>query len=179
MTTGLNSTTTISLLSDTQLSTMLAIFLRIQGSSQARRSRIRTNLDTLALRQTNPRLLLPNHEHIALPRRERVVNCVFDVHDVETTVVSFTMRDDSDAAHVASTRDHGNGAGIELDEFENLAGSEIDLDCVVDLDERVRVADSVYQKIGGQSSAVSHPCMDFRYGFFFQTLAQRLTDEFS
>lgn len=66
--------------------------------------------------------------------------------DVETSVVALTVGDDTDTTHVATAGDHGNGAGVELDEVLNLAGGKVDLDGVVDLDEGVRVADAVKMK---------------------------------
>ena len=43
--------------------------------------------------------------------------------------------------HVATTGDGGNDTSVELDEVGDLAGSEVNLDSVVDLDSRVGVAD--------------------------------------
>ena len=42
-----------------------------------------------------------------------------------------------------STSDHDNDTSVELDEVSDLASGKIDLDCVVDLDGRVGVADAV------------------------------------
>lgn len=100
-------------------------------------------LDTLALGQGNPGLLGTNDEDVALTGSEGVVNSVLDVDDVETTVVALTVGDNTDTAHVATTGDHGDGTSIELDEVGDLAALKVDLDGVVDLDGRVRVADAV------------------------------------
>lgn len=101
-----------------------------------------TNLDTLALGQTYPRLLAPDDEDVALPRCEGVVDGVLDMHNVEASIMTFPMRDDAHTAHVASTCSHGDDAGIEADEVGDLTGSEIDLDGIIDLDGRIRIADS-------------------------------------
>ena len=111
-------------------------------------------LDTLAFRQTNPRLLGPNDENVALSRRERVVDGVFDVHDVEAPIMTFPMRDDTHTTHVASTSRHGNDAGIEPDELGNLPRGEIDLDGIVDRDRRVRIADPTTPQ---RAKSVSQP----------------------
>lgn len=100
-------------------------------------------LDTLALGQGDPRLLGADDEDVVLTGGEGVVNGVLDVDDVETSIVALTVGDDTNTTHVATTSGHGNGAGIELDEVGDLASGELDLDGVVDLDQRVRVADAI------------------------------------
>lgn len=99
-------------------------------------------LDTLALGQGDPGLVLANDENVALTGSKGVVNGVLDVDDVEATIVTLTVGDDTDTTHVATTSDHGNGTSVELDEVGDLASGEINLDSVVDLDQRVRVADA-------------------------------------
>jgi hypothetical protein len=100
-------------------------------------------LDTLALGQTDPWLLLADDEDVALSGSERVVNGIFDVNDVETTIVSFTVSDNTNTTHVTTTSNHGNHTSVELDEVGNLSGSNVDLDGIVDLDGRVRVSDTI------------------------------------
>lgn len=63
--------------------------------------------------------------------------------DVETTIVSFTVSDNTNTTHVATTSDHGNHTSVELDEVGNLSGGEIDFDRIVDLDGRVGVSDTI------------------------------------
>lgn len=105
-------------------------------------------LDTLALGQGDPGLVLANDENVALTGGESVVNGVLDVDDGKATVVALAVGDDTDTAHVATTGDHGDGASVELDEVGDLASGEVNLDGVVDLDERVRVADAgVYMSV--------------------------------
>lgn len=99
-------------------------------------------LDTLALGQRDPRLLVTNDENVALTGSEGVVNSVLDVDNVETTIVALTVGDDTNTTHVATTSDHGDGASVELDEVSDLAGGKVDLDGVVDLDRGVRVTDA-------------------------------------
>lgn len=100
-------------------------------------------LDTLALGQADPRLLLADDENVAFPGSERVVNGILDVDNVETTIVSLTVSDDTNTTHVATTSNHGNHTSVESDEVGNLSGGEVNLDCVVDLDGRVGVSDTI------------------------------------
>lgn len=100
-------------------------------------------LDALALGEGNPGLLAADDEDVALTGGEGVVNGILQVDDAEATVVTLTVGDDTDTTHVTTTGNHGNGASVELDEVGGLARLEVNLDGVVDLDERVRVADAV------------------------------------
>ncbi|KAI6775393.1 hypothetical protein HG530_002151 [Fusarium avenaceum] len=95
-------------------------------------------LDTLALGQRDPGLVLANDENVALTGGEAVVNSILDVDDVETTVVALTVSDDTNTTHVTTTSDHNDGTGIELDEVGDLASGKLNLDGVVDLDQRIR-----------------------------------------
>lgn len=102
------------------------------------------HLHTLALWQTNPWLLLTNDKDVAFSSSKRVVNCVFDVNDIEASIVTFPMGDNTNTTHVATTRDHGNGTGVELDEVADLARCEINLHSVVDLDDRIWVSNPTF-----------------------------------
>lgn len=64
--------------------------------------------------------------------------------NVEASVVTLAMGDDTNTTHVATTGDHGDSASVELDELGDLAGLDVDLDGVVDLDERVGVTDTAF-----------------------------------
>jgi hypothetical protein len=117
-------------------------------------------LDTLALGKGDPGLLLADDENVALTGGELVVNGVLDVDDVEATVVTLTVGDDTNTTHVTTTSGHGDHTGVEADEVLDLAwimyqyklklsshllvqhtGGEVDLDGVVDLDGGVGVTD--------------------------------------
>lgn len=78
-------------------------------------------LDTLALRQGDPRLLTTDDEDVRLASGELVVDGVLDVDNVEASVVALTMSDDTYTSHVASTSRHGDHAGVEADEVLDLA----------------------------------------------------------
>jgi hypothetical protein len=99
-------------------------------------------LDTLALGQRDPWLLRSDDENVALTGSERVVYGILDVNDVEASIVTLTVSDDTNTTHVTTTSNHGNYTSIELDVFGNLAGGKVDLHSVVDLDGWVRVADA-------------------------------------
>jgi hypothetical protein len=70
-----------------------------------------------------------------------------DVDDVETTVVALTVSDNTNTTHVTTTGSHDDSTGIELDEVNDLASGELDLDGVVDLDGRVGVTDAEEHKL--------------------------------
>ena len=75
--------------------------------------------------------------------------------NVETSIVSLTVSNDTNTTHVTTTGGHGNDTSIELDKVIDLASLEVDLDSVVDLDGWVWVTDttekdlSVLMKEGG------------------------------
>jgi hypothetical protein len=130
---GGHSTATISLLSNRKLESY-------QQQIKYNQCFI-AHLDTLALRQTDPWLLLANNEDVALAGGKRVVDGIFDVDDGETSIVALTMSDDTNTAHVAATSHHCNDTGVKANEVGNLASGEVDLDRVVDLDSGIWVAD--------------------------------------
>ena len=63
------------------------------------------------------------------------------MNDIEASDVLLTVYDDTGTTHVASTGDDDDVAGVELHVVGDLAGLELVLDGVVDLDEGVGVAD--------------------------------------
>jgi len=99
-------------------------------------------LDTLALWQRDPWLLGTDNKDVVLSGSERVVYGILDVNNVESSIVTLSMSDDTNTTHVATTSNHGNDTSVELDVVGDLAGSEVDLNCVVDLDGWIRVTDS-------------------------------------
>lgn len=105
-----------------------------------------SELDTLTLWQRDPRLFRTDDENVALTGSERVVNSILDVNDVETSIVTLTVSDDTNTTHVTTTSNHSDHASVELDEVGDFAGGEIDLDGVVDLDGWVRVTDTTQAK---------------------------------
>src|SRR5436190_2201060 len=85
------------------------------------------------------------------------------MYDVEAAIVALTMGDDTNTTHVATTGHHCNNTSVKANEVGDLTGSNVDLDCVIDLNGRVWVANpttpSVYSHISNQ------------------TLVQRLTED--
>lgn len=61
--------------------------------------------------------------------------------DVKATDVPLTVRDDTRTAHVASTSDHDDVAGVERHEVDDLVLLEVELDRVVGPDEGIGVPD--------------------------------------
>jgi hypothetical protein len=78
-------------------------------------------LDTLALGEGDPGLLLADDEDVALTGGELVVNGVLDVDDVEATIVTLTVGDDTNTTHVTTTSGHGDHTSVEADEVLDLA----------------------------------------------------------
>jgi len=99
-------------------------------------------LHTLALWQRDPWLLLADDENVALTGSELVVKRVLDVDNVETSVVTLTVSDDTNTTHVTTTSSHGKDTGVESDEVRDLASGKVDLDGIVDTDGRIGVADA-------------------------------------
>lgn len=99
-------------------------------------------LDTLTLRQRDPRLLRTNNEDVALTGSKGVVNGILDVDNCKTSIMTLAMGDDTNTAHVTTTGDHSDDSSVELDEVGDLAGCEVNLHGVVNLDGWVRVADT-------------------------------------
>jgi hypothetical protein len=66
------------------------------------------------------------------------------VHDIEATIVTLTMGNDTHTTLIATTSDHSNDTSIELNEVCDLARCQVDLDCIVNLDLWVWVADPIY-----------------------------------
>lgn len=137
-------------------------------------------LDTSALGQGDPGLVLANDENVALTGSEAVVNGILDVDNVETTIVTLTVGDDTNTSHVTTTSDHGDGASVELDEVGDLARGKVDLDGVIDLDGRVGISDArkIKTSAPGQSGGNIQPSYNqySRVNRIDQSLIQRLND---
>lgn len=99
-------------------------------------------LDTLALRQRDPSLVLTNDEDVGQSGSEGVVNGILDVNNVETSVVALTVGDNTNTSHVTTTGNHSYASGVESNVLCDLTGLKVDLDGVVDLDCWVWIADS-------------------------------------
>ena len=100
------------------------------------------------------------------------------MNNVEASVVALTMGNDTNTSHVTTTSNHGNDTSVELDEVGNLAGCEVDLDRVVDLDCWIRVTDTTQAKFRQHFGDLGIATVDlaFRSRWFDQNLDQRLND---
>lgn len=99
-------------------------------------------LDTLTLGQRDERLVsLSDNKHVGESGDKLVIESVLDMDDIEASLVSFSVGDGSDSAHVSSSGGHDDVSVFKLDKGGDLSSGQIDLDSVVDLDERIRVSD--------------------------------------
>lgn len=103
------------------------------------------HLHTLSLWQTYPRLFIANNKDVRFSSGERVVDSVFDMHNIEASIVALTMCDHTHTAHVSATRCHCDHTRIEANELCDLAGRKINFDCIIDLDRWIRIADPMFQ----------------------------------
>jgi hypothetical protein len=101
-----------------------------------------SELDTLLLRERDPGLVaLANNEDIGNTSSELTVKSILDMDNLKTTNVTFTVSDDTDAAHVTTTSSHADIANFELDEVGDLGILNVITNSIVGLDQRIRVAD--------------------------------------
>ena len=80
-------------------------------------------------------------EDVAKSGGEGVALGVLDGDDVEGTLVALNVLEGTNAAGVAALGEHDHGSELELEDVGHLAGGNVDLDGVVDLDVGVGVAD--------------------------------------
>ena len=152
MTSKSHGATAVTLLSNGELRTK-SVF-----TDNGYRRELMAYLDTLALGEGDPGLLLADDEDVALTGSERVVNGVLEVDDVETSIVALTVGDDTNTTHVTTTCDHGDNTSVELDEVGDLASGEVNLHGVVDLDSGVGVANAIVLLSACMFSATIHEC---------------------
>ena len=99
-------------------------------------------LDTTALGEGDLGLVGgADDEDVAQSGGEGVALGVLDGDDVEGTLVALNVLEGTDAAGVAALGEHDEAAELELEDVGHLAGGNVDLDGVVDLDVGVGVAD--------------------------------------
>ena len=85
---------------------------------------------------------MTNNEHIGFTGSESVVDCILDVDNIEPTIVTLTVSDHTDTAHVTTTSGHDDNAGVEADKVDNLSGGNVDLNGVIDFDGRIRITNA-------------------------------------
>ena len=108
------------------------------------------HLDALSFRQADPWLLSANHKNIRLASSKGIIDGIFDMHNIEASIMTFAMSDHTYSAHVASTCYHGDDCRIEADKVGDLASGEIDFDSIVNFDSRVRVSNPGNMEPPGQ-----------------------------
>jgi hypothetical protein len=64
------------------------------------------------------------------------------VNNVKTPDVLFSVNDDTSTTHIAASGNHDNIARVEFDKVSDLVLLKVELDCVVDMDQWIRIADS-------------------------------------
>jgi hypothetical protein len=84
-----------------------------------------------------------DNENVVLTSGERVVYRILDVNNVETSIVTLTVGDDTNTTHVTTTGSHGNDTSVKLDEISDLASGKVNLDGIVDLNGWVWVSNTV------------------------------------
>jgi len=61
--------------------------------------------------------------------------------NVKSPNMLFSVNDDTSTTHVAAPSNHDNVARVELDKVSDFILLQVKLDCIVDTDERIRIAD--------------------------------------
>lgn len=113
------------------------LFLLCLGSSSQTTITLLGNgqFQPLLLWQRDPWLVaLADNKDVGGAGSEFVTKSILDVDNIKASVVTFTVSDDTDTAHVTSTGDGTDVASIEFDEFGDLSGLEVQFHSVVGLD---------------------------------------------
>jgi len=98
--------------------------------------------DSLALGEGDVRLVgLADHKHVAQTGGHGVVRGILDVNDLKGSRVLLPVGDGAYTSQVTASSNHAQVTAVEFDVVGYLAGGDVDLDGVVDLDKRVWVAD--------------------------------------
>jgi len=96
--------------------------------------------DATTLWKRDPRFIsLTDDEYVTLSSSERIVCSVFDMNDIISSMMSFTMSDDTDSTNVVSSRDHSNIPDIKFNVSGDFAGLKIKSNGITDLDSRIRI----------------------------------------
>lgn len=76
---------------------------------------------------------------LTIPGSERTLKTVFNVDDIETTMVSLTMGDNTNTTHVTTTSDHADISNIEFHKVRDLVLLDVEADGVIGADRGVGV----------------------------------------
>jgi len=115
-------------------------------------------LHTLTTRKRDKRVVgLAEDENVRQTSGESVTHRVLDVNNFEGTNVLLTTDDNTDTASVTTTSGHAKVTNFKANEFLDLTSSKINLDGIVHIDLRIRIADGtavVGHKV--RNTTVSH-----------------------
>jgi len=99
-------------------------------------------LDSLALGERHHgTIAVANDKASAETGGESVSGAVLNVDNIETSEVPFAGHENANTARIAALGDHNKVANLKGNNINNLSSGEVDLDGIVDLDERVGEAD--------------------------------------
>lgn len=101
-------------------------------------------LDALTARQRHNGLgiaSLTNDENVSKTGYESLTQGILDVYDIIATRVTLSGHNVAHTASVTTTGGHDHHARLKLDKVINAAGLEVDLDGIVDADDRISVRD--------------------------------------
>jgi len=84
---------------------------------------------------------LTDDEDVVQSSGEKMTKSILNVDNIEGAGVTFTVDDGTDSTQIASAGNHAQIARLELDEILNLAGHDVQLDGIVDLDQGIGVTD--------------------------------------
>ena len=76
------------------------------------------------------------------PSSKCPIHRIFDMNDVKSSNMLLTVHYDSSTTHVTPTSDHNNVSSVKLDIICDFSLLNVELDSVIDVDERVRITDS-------------------------------------
>lgn len=97
-------------------------------------------LDSLIGRKVDHRLVLANDEDVSETSCEFLSLLVANVDNIEGSRVSVSVDNSANSALIVSPSNHGKSSELELDKVHNLVLVQVDLDGIIDLDERIRIA---------------------------------------
>jgi len=98
--------------------------------------------DTLLARKGDKRLSFSNDKNVGGTGGKVVSNGVFEMDDIEASIVLFLVLDDADTTQVVSASDHGHDTGFKFHELFDLVSDKVEFDGVSGLDQRIGVANS-------------------------------------
>jgi hypothetical protein len=100
-------------------------------------------LEALGAGEADPRFdTFTDAENVGRTSGELVTSAINQVDDIEGPRVPFLGRDDTNTTFIGTASNHSAVPNVKLDEASHLASSDLEFDGIVNLGERVGVADS-------------------------------------